>query len=416
MRNNLIWLINPYGNLPGEGWTEYRFSMIARCLSNAGFQVRWFVADFEHRSKKRRDANEMGYDICPGYKISTIKSGSYSKHVSLSRIDFERTFAKNILKSNLFSNENPSLIIFGEPALFVADLYKRIASKKKVPYVIDILDLWPEIFATLIPERFVKWERYLLFPLYKIRTWFLRDAVGYTAVAPDYLNILTEANLKKPTEIVYIGIYDNPLLPKEDCDLTIIPNKCNNEIWVVYAGTLGRNYDLESLMSLAVRCKKNGLDNVKIFVAGDGEVKDDLNEFIRLNPRLNMFYLGRLSIFELKNLYGKSDIAVSSYVRRSPVSMPLKAFDYFYFGLPLINSLGREVERLVREKEVGIQYEAGNSESMWSAFLKLYSNDEFRIRLATNSKSLGEFFTYKAQYDAYVSFVRNVLIKYNGTR
>lgn len=413
MRNNLIWLINPYGNLPGEGWTEYRFSMIARCLSNAGFQVRWFVADFEHRSKKWRDANEIGYDVCPGYKISTIKSGRYSKHVSLSRIDFERSFAKNILESSLFINENPSLIIFGEPALFVADIYKRIASKKKVPYVVDILDLWPEIFATIIPERFVNLERYLLFPLYKIRTWFLKDAIGYTAVAPDYLNILNEENLKKTTKVIYIGKYDNPLPRKVESDLLKLPIKKDNEIWVVYAGTLGRNYDLESLMSLAVRCKKSGLNNVKIFVAGDGELKNDLNEFIRLRPELNIFYLGRLSICELEELYGKSDIAVSSYVRRSPVSMPLKAFDYFYFGLPLINSLGREVERLVREKEVGVQYEAGNSESMWNAFLKLYSNREFRFRLSNNSKKLGEFFTYKAQYFGYVSFVRNVLIKYN---
>lgn len=408
MSKGLIWLVNPYGNIPGEGWTEYRFNMIARTLANVGYRVRWFVADFEHRSKVWRKVNEIGFEVQQGYSISIIKSSGYTRHVSFSRIMFERRFANNVLKSSIVNNEIPDLIIFGEPALFVADIYKKIARKSRSSYIVDILDLWPEIFITILPQFLVKFEKIILSPLYLIRWRFLNNALGFTAVAPDYLNIISKKN-KKKKELIYIGI-SNVLEDELNSDTTLlIPNKNLEDLWLVYAGTLGRSYDIESIMKLAILIRDRGLVNVKIMIAGDGEMRIDLEEFIRSQIGINLFYLGKLNKDQLKRLYTNSDIAISSYNKSSPVSMPLKAFDYFYYGLPIINSLGREVSRLVRECNVGIQYDAGNVESMWEAFVILYHNKVLRKRLANNSKELGKSFTFENQYLKYVNFIDNVL-------
>jgi glycosyltransferase involved in cell wall biosynthesis len=408
MIKGIIWLINPYGNIPGEGWTEYRFSMVARCLANAGFQVRWFVADFEHRSKAWREANEIGFEVQPGYTISIIKSSGYARHISLKRILFERKFANNVLKSSIVNNEIPDLIIFGEPALFVADIYKKIAKKSQCPYIVDILDLWPEIFITIFPKFLIKFEKIILSPLYIVRWWFFNSAIGFTAVAPDYLYVVGSNNEKKLKEIIYIGI-SNKFEDELCIDKTLlIPQKNSDEIWLVYAGTLGRSYDIESIMKLSILIRDRGVGKVKIMVVGDGEMRIVLEKFILSNLGINLFYLGKLNTGQLKKLYEISDIAISSYSKSSPVSMPLKVYDYFYYGLPIINSLDREVSRLVREREVGIQYQAGNIESMWDAFISLYNNKELRIRIGNNSKKLGKSFTFELQYLKYVNFIKNV--------
>ena len=410
MSKGLIWLVNPYGNIPGECWSEYRFSMIARCLSDAGYHVRWFVANFEHRSKTWRKINEVGINIQPGYDISIIESSEYKSHVSIKRILFERTFANNVLNSFVLKNEKPDLIIFGEPALFVADIYKQIAMKSKSHYIVDILDLWPEIFVTLLPPIFTRLEKFILLPFYLIRSWFFKDSIGFTAVAPDYLDIIGKRSDKVKKELVYIGI-SNKILNEINIESdSLLLKKKQNDVWLVYAGTLGRKYDIECIIKLADRINSKGLNDVKIVVAGDGEMKQKLIEYIDQNNDGNLLYIGKLSLQQLAQLYEMCDIAISSYVKRSPVSMPLKAFDYFFLFLPLINSLDREVSRLVQSEEVGIQYEAGNIDSMWSAFLRLYENKDLRINMSKNSKELGKRFTFERQYIKYVNFVNDLLI------
>jgi glycosyltransferase involved in cell wall biosynthesis len=408
MNKGVVWLINPYGNIPGEDWTEYRFSMIARCLSMAGYKVRWFVADFEHRSKSHRVINYMGFEVLPGYSISVIKSSTYKKHVSIDRILFERAYANNLLKSAILINERPDLIIFGEPAIFVADLYKRIVNKFECAYVIDILDLWPEIFISILPQFLRKSEKIILSPFYLIRRRFFKSAIGFTAVVPDYLNIILDKNGTQKKEVVYIGIPEDKETNIIIDDHHLIPAKNANEVWLVYSGTLGHSYDIASIMKLSLQIRDREIRNVKIMIAGDGEMRIKLEEFISLNTGVNLFYLGKLNKRQLIVLYKNSDIAISSYNKYSPVSMPLKAYDYFYHGLPIINSLDRELYRLVSEIEVGIQYESGNFESMWNAFITLYNNKELRIRMGNNSRQLGNSFTFEKQYSKYLNFIEDL--------
>jgi glycosyltransferase involved in cell wall biosynthesis len=408
MEKGVIWLINPYGNIPGEGWSEYRFSMIARCLSSEGYQVRWFVANFEHRSKLWREANEAGIEVKPRYQISVIETTGYTSHVSTKRILFERNFAKNVLNSKIILQERPSLIVFGDPALFVADIYKKIALKSKSPYVVDILDLWPEIFIALLPSFLKKFEKIILFPLYSLRSWFFKSSIGFTAVAPDYLEIINNTKHTAKKAIIYIGLSDEDNLEEQVEEKPLSLNKSSDDIWLVYAGTLGYNYDIETIIEFASLINSAGLRNVKIIMAGDGEMKKKVIEYNNFNKNSKLLYLGRLSYRELSQVYKMSDIAISSYNKTSPVSMPLKVFDYFYYGLPIINSLNREVARLIQTEVVGIQYEAGNVESMWSAFIQLYEDEDLRTRMSSNSKELGKRFTFKKQYKKYVNFINEL--------
>ena len=36
-----IWLVNPYGPIPGEGWRAYRFNLLGEALAKAGYNVVW---------------------------------------------------------------------------------------------------------------------------------------------------------------------------------------------------------------------------------------------------------------------------------------------------------------------------------------------------------------------------------------
>ncbi len=125
-----IWIINPYGNIPGEGWRTYRTTLIADAFAAKGHDVVSWVSNIQHRSKEKRAETWKDIQINPNYLIKIVPSVPYSSHISWARIKYERTYAKNLRERALghgaWGNEKleePDLIILGEPALLYRILY-----------------------------------------------------------------------------------------------------------------------------------------------------------------------------------------------------------------------------------------------------------------------------------------------------
>lgn len=93
-----IWIINPYGNLPNEGWREYRSNLVAEAFAKKDHEVVWWVSNFEHRSKKFRSNSWKDIQVNDKYLIKLVPSSSYTSHISLARIKHERNFANNFRK------------------------------------------------------------------------------------------------------------------------------------------------------------------------------------------------------------------------------------------------------------------------------------------------------------------------------
>ena len=87
-----VWLINPYGPLPGEGWRDYRFTYAARALAARGHEVTWWTAAFDHHTKRFREQPSVS-----GFSIALIPTPAYDRNISLGRLWFERTFAGSVV-------------------------------------------------------------------------------------------------------------------------------------------------------------------------------------------------------------------------------------------------------------------------------------------------------------------------------
>ena len=147
---------------------------------------------------------------------------------------------------------------------------------------------------------------------------------------------------------------------------------------------------------------------IRILVAGDGPLRSLVETTIREKNLYSVIYLGRLEVHGLSRLYERCDIALSSYVADSTVSMPIKAYDYFVAGLPLVNSLGRNLGALVRQHNLGLQYEAENSDSLLMALITLVKNPELRRIARANALALAPTFDCRVQYQRGCEFYRKV--------
>lgn len=327
-----VWLINPYGPLPGEGWRDYRFTYAARALAARGHDVTWFTASFDHHTKRFREHGWKG-----DFSIELVPTPGYHRNIGLGRLRFERVFGKRMFDRGR-SLPRPDLIIAADPPQFCGAAGRKLAEVHGATFVIDCLDLWPELFVSTAPAALRPFVRIAVQPLRAIREKNVRAAALVIAVSDRYRDALGARN----GMTIPIGV-DAAALHAER-----IPHE---QLTLVYAGSLGEHYDLDTVFE-AVR----GMD-VSVVVAGRGPAEERLRRIAPPNVR----FLGAVGPEELPRIYAAADIGLAPYAAGSTVAMPLKVFDYLAAGLPVVTSLDGDFP--------ATRYTPGDSASLRSALL-----------------------------------------------
>ncbi len=403
-----VWLINAYGPIPGEGWRDYRYTIIGRTLAKAGFDVVWWTSNFSHHFKAFRAHDWEDRNIEPGFRVRLVPSPGYRNSISLRRVWNELHFAWRVyLRAK--REARPDWIIATDPPQAVGRMAYWLACYWKCPLILDVMDLWPEQFALALPKRLRGLAPLAFSPLMALRKKNHTRADGLiTLCRTDFEKIARQVPASRivPSAIIFNGI-DVPAFrsaAEEPLTEVPLPGKPKNQIWAVYAGTLGDSYDISTLMHAAVLLHDRKI-NIRILIAGLGPLLPALRAFIRDRQLDNLIYLGRLRPAQLAGLYRLCDIGICAYGPDSLVSMPDKLYDYLASGLPIVSSLPGELFALLTDRCLGLPYAAGNPESLAIALEKLAVDAAERKAMGQRSFEVGNAFDRSIQYGILPGFL-----------
>jgi len=399
-----IWVLNPYGNLPGENWLPHRSYMVCNAFAKEGHNVVYWISNIDHRSKNQRKSQQK-LILENGVKVKILESTEYSEHISIKRIFFEMNYIRKFCKLALLEENLPDLILIGEPALFISFYFAKFTKQYRIPFIIDMIDLWPELFKITLPKQLRKFEKLLFFPFYQKRNWFIRKAVGILSVSDAYLEIAKNINKSGFYKRIYWGVNLESFKKVIPVDTGFA--KKQDEFWLIYAGTLGDNYDTNGIIECA-ELLENSKSNYRLFIAGDGNLKEFVIDSIKKNKLKKTVFLGRVSPLYLINFYKNCDVALSTYADGSTVSMPIKAFDYFAAGLPMLNSLGYDLHDLIEKKNLGYNYTAGNHKELFTKIELLETNRNMLADMKKNCLQIAQTFNEPTLYKSYVDFCLKV--------
>lgn len=411
-----IWIVCPYGPIPGEGWTEYRYTVLGEILAQRGHEVIWWTANFSHHFKKFRSNNWKDITVSNNFEIRLVPTISYSRNVSFRRIWYEILFSIRMYNRATIELA-PDFIITAAPNSTCNPFLTRLSKKLKIPLILDFLDLYPEIFSIALP-KFARFLAPIVFaPLYWLRTRDFYQATAITSVCDSYSDIARAIvpHFKNNRFLTaFIGINVPSFRAKmaneqEAIQLKVSMDKQATDIWAIYAGSLGNNYDIDALLEASTILQKRK-SRVTIKIAGEGPLRAHIQDFVSSRQPTHLNFLGKIEISDLIKLYTICDIALSIYVDGSTVSMPVKVYDYLSAGLPIINSLNGDLGALVVQSNIGLQYQAGNAESLADALDKLALNEGQRELMAQNSYNIAMKFNQAEQYNNLANF-----IEYFGT-
>lgn len=415
-----IWLVYPYGSIPGEGFRPDRANMLGEKLAQVGHKVTWWGSNFEHRTKKFRSNDWKDIHVSANLTTRLVPTTGYKKNISFNRIRSEIKFGKQIL-SKWKTFEKPDMIIMAEPSLFVCRRIMKIVKASKATIILDLGDLWPELFHIILPQKLFKLGYLLFYPLYERRRKLFNKVDAIIAINNSYLELARKIapKLNEVTSVtVYFGMdveLQRELMKKSEALPAAIKKiqKKDDEVWVIYASTLGINYDVNTLLETCKELEKGNV-NVKVIIAGAGPLSEYVRKFIEENKLEKTLYLGNPDTEAMAALYDFCDIGLSMYVRSSTVSMPIKAFHYFASGLAVINSLKNDLEKILKENEAGLNYEPENVQSLIQAIKTLVENKDLRKKMTSNSFRLGMLYDINNQYDKFLGVIENLQNKRNN--
>lgn len=397
----IVWLINPYGPIPSEDWRSYCFPMIANALVKRGHNVIWWTSNFSHHFKKFRSNGWKDIKIDSNFIIRLVPTPAYRNNIGIGRIFRDALFAyrtysrgKNLLP--------PDCILYSESPLTFGYAGQKLSKYHNTPLVCHQMDLWAELFEQVIPRAIRPFTRFLLLPIYANRRKIFAQLDALVALAQTYLEVpLREAPVlrSRPHAVIYNGIdvraFREFMKRSSEC-IPQLPKKSKDEIWAIFAGSLGPSYDILSLIRASRKLKQHG-NIIKIVIAGDGPLRAQVIA-ASVEQSSSLIYVGQLSPKKLATLYSSCDIGICAYSLNSNVEMPDKIYDYTAAGLPVINSLHGEVKDVIHINGIGIQYKGGNVQSLTDALLELASDNSLREAMAKRSYEVGMSFDKNLQF------------------
>lgn len=343
-----IWLVSLFDPTPIDDPISPRFYSIGLSANEKGHEIIHFASTFRHTKKSHRFDESKELDIHDKYKLVLIKSLGYKKNMMPKRYIAHDDFAKKLIANFDARGEKPDIIFVSMPPLSTSFRISEWCAKYNIPFVVDIIDPWPDSFIKDVPEKLKTIAKVVLNPFYsKVKTIFKRaDAI--TAISNGYLT--WSKNYHDRTKIM------KPFFLTVDMDTIVadiakyqVERTDQDKLRLIYAGSIASSYDIVSILKAAEFFDKNYPNQTQFIITGFGP-EDRENLIKEYEQRCaNLEYLGYLTRDELIRQYSFADVGLIQHMNSLTQTITYKFFNYMSAGMALLNSLQSEMATMIAE-------------------------------------------------------------------
>lgn len=243
------------------------------------------------------------------------------------------------LSFRIITSRNGMIVLSSPP--FFSVLWGAIGSiLSGQKYILDVRDLYPEIFFELKMIR----ENSLFGSIAKTLTKFIyARSHSIMTVTQGLCHEIEKYGVKSP-HLVMNG-YDPEIF---------YPGKMEEKFekfTLVFHGTLGKVQNIETLLKVAQELESEDLE---IIVAGEGPKAQDI---VKAN-RKNIRYLGNLPYTEIPAMLRKCHVGLSFRTddKIGKEAFPVKVFEYVGVGLPVVMAPKGEAGQIIEAQSLGKEF------------------------------------------------------------
>ncbi len=249
--------------------------------------------------------------------------------------------------------ERVSVVYASSPHLFTGLAGWSLARCKRVPFVFEVRDLWPQVLADMGAMS----ERAILFRiLRRIEHFLYRHATAVVILAEGSRQVVI-AGGGDADRIVFIpnGADPEDFEPTEDRATLRARYGLSGRVFL-YAGAHGPANGLSFLLDAAAELRDEYPD-VNFILVGDGSHKKALMAEAHERGLDNIRFHDPVPKSEIRDLLAAADVGLHVLadvaVFRHGVS-PNKVFDYLAAGKPVLSNCPGEVATIIEDAQAGV--------------------------------------------------------------
>jgi len=346
-----VLIVAPYSSLPSDEFVN-RFAHLATRLAERGHAVTLATGRFCHRTKTFHVSKEAHGVTNP--QVVLVDNREYVSHIGLNRVlslrDFRRNFEARFPTPSEFD-----VIYSAYPSIAHNISISRRIDRARSKFIIDVQDVWPESFSSVLP--FIALLPPQLLPFSKSANRAYASADGIVAVSERYLQRALAVNDRAKSLVAYLG--------SEFRMVDTSPQRTGTAK-LFYIGTLSYSYDIDTIIGAVHRLREAGRA-VEFNIFGNGP---DLQRLRNL-PHVGTNFHDFLPYKQLEQQLRRQHIAVNAIRSKAPQSITNKLCDYLALGCPILNSqTGVEVTSLINSV-AHRSYDAGVLPSAMQAISEL---------------------------------------------
>lgn len=418
-----IWLITVGEPLPTDGGNVrlYRTGLLAELLNRQGHEVVWWTSTFDHMAKKLRFTSDTVIDSGERYRLILLHSLAYGANISLSRILNHTGIARRF--SALVPHEpKPDIIVTSYPTLELSLLAVKYGQRHGIPVVVDVRDLWPDIFIDLFPGLLRPLGRLLLQPYFCMAKAIFSQATAIIGITPKIVAWGLDYAGRSPTQ----WDIDFPLAyPDKQPSAEALAiaeqfweqqgvSRDGDAFTACFFGTLGRQFDIETVIKAARMLEKQNR-NIRVVLCGTG---DNLEKYKQLAGTCsNIIFPGWVGAAEIWGLMRRANAGLAPYYSTPDfeMSIPNKIIEYLSAGSPIISSLQGTVAEMFSQHSCGVTYRQGNPHELANILVDLQNQPLKQATMSKNARSLyEENFAADKVYGKFAAYLEDIVNHYKA--
>jgi len=328
--------------------------------------------------------------------IEIIRVPIYPNHTKsgFKRSIYYMSYALSASLIGLFLIKKPDVAFVYQGAIPVAVPAILLKWFKKVPFVYDINDLWPE---TVEDSGMVKNKRILSL----INSWAnfnYRKARSITVLSPGFKERLIGKGVPED-KITFVNNWNRDIISGHTFENYIIFPK--DKLNILYAGTLGPMQSLVTVLLAAEKLQSSKKFNF-VFI-GTGNDENNLKKITKHKNLDNVTFLPRVSKEKISNYINAADVLLIHLKKTSlfEITIPSKIFSYMLHAKPVLMGLLGDSAEIITKSKCGILFDPENVASLVDAINRIgkltmkernemgirgkeYYNEQFSIEKATD--------------------------------
>lgn len=369
-----------------------RVSELSRHWADAGHKVTVLtgfpnhpdgIVRAEYRSRFRRMVwreNCHGVDVVRTWLLPFPNRRPYERILNYSSFCASAAVTSSFL-------ERPDVVIATSPQLLVGLSGWWFSRLKRVPFVLEIRDLWPESLDGVG----VGGERSILYrSLARVARFLYRSADHIAVVSPAFKSHLMDrySVLSHKISVVPNGVETQLFSPRPP-DATIRSSFGGADKFVIsYIGTLGLAHGLDTLLGAAEKIQKISPD-ILFLLLGEGADRERVLSLAQSRGLANLRFVPQQPRERIPDYIAASDVCLVM-LKASEVFetvIPTKMLEFMACARPVILTARGQAEEILASAGAGLAIPPGNDDALCDAVLAMQRTPALREEMGRNGRA-----------------------------